>query len=178
MLAAAVRRGIRQKSQDSWAAAWKKETTGKRTKRLITTPAKKVLQYWKGLRKVTTSVLMQLRTGKIGLSAYLTKINVSETARCGCDLGNQTPEHVLMECPLLHELRREMRRQLWKQEVIMLRYEDLLLEPKAAMTVAEFMVKTGLLGQFQAVDHVAMGSSAKDPDESNNVGNITTKNTE
>lgn len=97
---------------------------------------------------VTTSVLMQLRTGKIGLSAYLAKVNVSETARCGCDLGNQTPEHVLMECLLLHELRGEMRRQLWKQEVIMPRYEDLLLEPKAEMAIAESIVKTGLLGQF------------------------------
>jgi hypothetical protein len=37
------------------------------------------------------SVLIQLRTGRIGLNQYLTRINVRQDARCGCGLGNQNP---------------------------------------------------------------------------------------
>lgn len=51
---------------------------------------------------------MQLRTIKIGLLAYLTYIN-SEIVRYRRDLGNHTPEYILIECLLLHELRGEMR---------------------------------------------------------------------
>lgn len=51
---------------------------------------------------------MQLRTIKIGLLAYLTNIN-SEIARYRRDSGNHTPEYILIECLLLHELRGEMR---------------------------------------------------------------------
>jgi hypothetical protein len=41
------------------------------TKRLIEAPTKKTLEYWSGLRKATGSILMQLRTGKIGLGGAL-----------------------------------------------------------------------------------------------------------
>lgn len=33
---------------------------------------------------------MQLRTGRIGLGAYLRRINRRQSALCDCDLGNQT----------------------------------------------------------------------------------------
>jgi hypothetical protein len=36
-------------------------------------------------------------------------------------------------------------------------FNQLLQEPKAALPVAEFMLKTGLLSQFQVVDPVATG---------------------
>ena len=68
---------------------------------------------------------MQLRTGRIGLSAYLARINRRETARCECDLGNQTVTHVLLECPLHQEERNKMRNSLSEQG-IMLRHEELL----------------------------------------------------
>jgi hypothetical protein len=49
-----------------------------------------------------------------------------------------------------------MRRALSDQGIA-LRRDELLTRPEARSIVAEFMVKTGLLGQFQAVDPTALG---------------------
>lgn len=43
------------------------------------------------------------------------------------------------------------------EQGIALRRDELLTRPEARAIVAEFMVKTGLLGQFQAVDPTAVG---------------------
>ena len=107
---------------------------------------------------------MQLRTGRIGLSAYLHRINRRDSARCGCDLGNQTVIHVLLECPL-HQDERDSMRSALSDRGIALRRDELLTRPEARTIVAEFMVKTGLLGQFQAVDPTALGMEGGDERE-------------
>jgi hypothetical protein len=64
-----------------------------------------------------------------------------------------------MKCPLLGELCTGMWRDLWRRRVPgTLSFNQLLQGPKAALPVAEFMLKTGLLSQFQVVDPVATGS--------------------
>jgi hypothetical protein len=64
-----------------------------------------------------------------------------------------------MKCPLLGELRTDMWRNLWRSRVPgTLSFNQLIQEPKAALPVAEFMLKTGLLSQFQGVDPVTTGS--------------------
>ena len=100
---------------------------------------------------------MQLRTGRIGLNQYLSRIKIREDARCRCELGNQTPRHVVTECPLLSELRTNMCKKLRNRVSRVIDFNDLLVEPKAAPALADFMMQTGLLGQFQAVDSEAIG---------------------
>ena len=92
---------------------------------------------------------MQLRTGRIGLGAYPARINRRESARCECDLGNQTVAHVLLECPLSIEERTQMRTALSAQKVVF-RRDDLLTRLEARVVVAGFMVKTGTLIVHQA----------------------------
>jgi len=132
---------------------WEAERTSASTKRLIAAPSKRSLKVYEGLRKGHSSVLMQMRTERIGLNHFLYKIGIMESDRCGCDEGSQTPRHILLECRMLRGLRREM----W-QRIDRLRLErredldTLLNEPRAARYVADFMIKAGLLGQFQAVE--------------------------
>ena len=45
---------------------------------------------------------------------------------------------------------------------ITLSRDELLTRPEARTAVAEFMVKTGLLGQFQTVDPTALGEEGDD----------------
>ena len=104
---------------------------------------------------------MQLRTGRIGLSAYLNRINRRESPRCDCELGNQTLNHVLLECPLLQNERDWMRNAL-SDRGVSLRRDELLARPEARTVVAEFMVRTGLLGQFQAVNPMTLGMEEGD----------------
>ena len=146
-LAAAARRQIRNGAKMEWEKMWAKERTSRPTRRLIEVPTKKTLEYWSGLRKATASILMQLRTGRIGLNAYLHCINRRESARCDCDLGNQTVIHVLLECPL-HQDERDRMRSALSDQGIALHQDELLTRPEARTIVAEFMIKTGLLGQF------------------------------
>ncbi|KAJ5318355.1 zinc knuckle domain protein [Penicillium atrosanguineum] len=155
-LAAAAKRRIRNEAKLEWERTWAKETTSRPTRRLIETPTKKTLEYWSGLRKATASILMQLRTGRISLGAYLSRINRRESARCGCDLGNQTVVHVLLECPLHQDERDRMRSALSDQGIALCR-DELLTRLEARKIVTEFMVSTGLLGQFQTVDPTALG---------------------
>jgi ribonuclease HI len=90
-LGAAANRVVRERAKEKWVQAWRKEKTSRPTKWLVKAPDSQVLRYWKGLRKATSSVLIQLRTGRIGLNQYLTRINIRQDARCGCGLGNQNP---------------------------------------------------------------------------------------
>lgn len=153
--------------KDEWTRLWARQRGAKPTKRIIEQPTKKILTYWSGLRKATTSVLIQLRTGKIGLNHYLSRIKRRETARCSCNLGAQTPRHVVLICPLLQDLRKAMWERL--RDVPGLRLgtlENLLTEKRAAVAVAELMVKSELLGQFHGVDPGALGTAEKDTQES------------
>ncbi|OQD74221.1 hypothetical protein PENANT_c186G02594 [Penicillium antarcticum] len=74
-----------------WDTTWSKEKTKRPTRRLIEALTKKTLDYWSGSRKATNSILMQLRTERIGLAAYLSRIKRHETARYGCDLKQSKP---------------------------------------------------------------------------------------
>ena len=40
--------------------------------------------------------------------------------------------------------------------------DELLSEPKASVVIADFMVQTGLLSQFNAVDEGALGTTNED----------------
>jgi len=90
---------------------------------------------------------MQLRTGRISLGTYLSRINRRKSARYSCDLGNQTVVHVLLECPL-HQDKRDRIRSALSDHGIALGRDELLTRLEARKIVTEFMVSTSLLGQF------------------------------
>jgi hypothetical protein len=91
-----------------WHERWEKEHRRSRTRhgRLPSQPADKSpsdepLQLHKGLRKAESSLLIQMRTGKIGLRAFLFDRGVPEvpTPICRCGQGRETAAHVAVYCP-------------------------------------------------------------------------------
>jgi hypothetical protein len=96
--------------------------------------------------------MVQMRTGRIGLSGFLAKIGIRDSNRCDCDEGIQTPQHILLECDHHVEIRGEMLRKIGKKVSNCLDYATLVSEPKVARYVSDFMLKTGLLDQFKAID--------------------------
>jgi hypothetical protein len=141
-LASAVKRRIQQGSKDAWAKAWERDKAGKPAKQLIKAPNKRTLLYWASLRKATASILTQFRTGRTGSNHYLWKINRRESLRCHCGLGNQTPRHILMVCPLYEDQRRTMWQRIRGVKRTAQAYE-IPGEKEAVVAVAEFMVNTG-----------------------------------
>lgn len=103
------------------------------------------------LRKAKGSILMQLHTKWTGLGAYLHRINRGDSARCDCELNNQTVGHVLLECPL-HPDEREWMRNVLSDQGIALCRDKLLTRPEARAIVGEFIIKTGLMYQFHEFD--------------------------
>ncbi|KAJ5161031.1 hypothetical protein N7492_006423 [Penicillium capsulatum] len=140
-LTAAAKRRIRAEARKEWELAWTRTRSARRTKKIHEKPTK--------------------QNCKIGLAAYLAKINMRETDGCACGLSRETIEHVLMESDRWEDERHDLRFDLFERDVsISLGCDELLIHRDAAEPVARFMVRIGLLGQFREVDDTAMGMEA------------------
>lgn len=96
------------------------------------------------MNRSESSVIVQARTGKIGLRDYLYRIGAEPSPSCPCGARRQTVYHTLLECPRFNELREEM----WegKRETDLTR---LLGTPALAAKVSKFFLATGELSQFR-----------------------------
>ncbi|XP_070195246.1 uncharacterized protein [Littorina saxatilis] len=72
------------------------------------------------LERNQQTLIFCLRTGDCGLRAHLKRIGITDTALCECGQADQTPSHMLQDCPS-HEARRreqwpdgkDLRTKLW-----------------------------------------------------------------
>ena len=130
---------------EQWAADWANETKGRKSYEYTPIPGKKALEPHREASKSLSSIITQLRTGKIGLNAYLhsRKVPGIDSPNCGCGYRLQSIEHVLLYCKKHHQLRRDHlgpgRKTLG----------EVLSTPKLTLKAAKFMVATRLLGQFR-----------------------------
>jgi hypothetical protein len=89
---------------------------------------------------------------RIALNHFLYKIKAVELDKCYYREGSQTPRHILMQYPLYANLRQTF---LNKIRITDLRdstdYNTIVSHSQATRYVAEFMLQTGLLGQFRHV---------------------------
>ncbi|KAJ5642579.1 hypothetical protein N7490_006579 [Penicillium lividum] len=152
-LATTAKRQVRARIRAEWAKQWAKEKTGRPNHRLVDVPHKKVLKLFEGLSKPYTSILVQMRSMRIGLRHFLYKINEADSDRCSCEEGSQTPRHVLLQCPLYLDLRKTFMEKAKRTNLQNpMDYEAIMSHPQATRYVAEFMLSTGLLGQFRHCD--------------------------
>jgi len=130
-----------------WETIWDHGRSGRYLHSLGAKPDKKALQLHRDLPRAISSVMTQMRTGKIGLNAYLHSIDKADTGQCTCNQGEQTVEHILLRC---REWTAE-RQELWAGRRPILNLKRLLNTHKLAIRAAQMMLRTGLLKQFQAV---------------------------
>jgi hypothetical protein len=136
-LAAAAKRAVRQRIQQRWKKQWETEKGAKPTRRLIKAPHRKNLALYKGLSKHHTSIIVQMRTMRIGLRHFLHKIKATETDQCSCGEGSQTPKHVLLQCSLHAAARGRMINKLHDVEGLrgkLSDYDALVSNPQAIRT--------------------------------------------
>ena len=101
---------------------------------------KKGAQLYQGLTKPEAAILVQLRSGKIGLGGYLKRIKVVDTAVCQCQRSNETVSHILGDCFQFGAQRRTYLGQptIWNVPA-------LLSDSKLARKAVAFMKRTRLL---------------------------------
>ena len=145
-----VRYAIKRHYQQDWAKQWAEAKHGSDLRRICSAPTKEVISIRQGATRVQSSLITQLRTGKIGLASFLfsRKVPGIESAQCPlCKREDQTVGHVLLRCPILQKRRNEMWKAIdksdhWNRpslEVLLTRY---------AKQAAKFIQDTRLLRQY------------------------------
>lgn len=111
-----------------------------------TEPTKRILGLHKELQKAESSLLVQCRTGRIGLARFLYGQGVPgvQTAQCQCHRGEETPRHMALFC----EIETDRKRQLTDTYGRSQSYSQLVGTPKAAKIFVKWMMYSGRLGQF------------------------------
>ncbi|CAG8977852.1 hypothetical protein HYALB_00011658 [Hymenoscyphus albidus] len=150
-LQATLKTWIMRQTRAEWAYKWDLEPRGRATYKYTQKPTHKILHLHRRLKKWQSSLLIQMRTEKIGLRDFLWKRKVPgyNDPGCECGEGRQTVEHIVLRCRKFKDLRqREFGGGRW------LDLKAILTESKTAIKVIRFMEQTQLLGQFRSCSTV------------------------
>src|SRR5437667_1860659 len=107
-LRSASKAQLRKQLLIDWEREWKQEKRGRALFRTTPKPTRKVLELHRTVSKAISSVIIQMRTEKIGLRPFLYQWKVPdiENGFCECRRGLQTVRHIILECDRLTRLRR------------------------------------------------------------------------
>lgn len=153
--AASLKRAIRQYVEREWAADWSVAKHGRVTFALVPKPIKKILTLHSRLTKPMSAVIVQARTGKIGLRSYLFSIGKVESRYClHCTNTPESLRHVLLDCPKYARLRAKHFGAFMHWNL-----KDLLNDNSRTKNLANFLIQSRLLGQFHAVEEARQRDS-------------------
>ena len=115
-------------------------------------PSRSVLKLHQGLRKAESSLITQIRSGRIGLAAFLNKANVPgyESPTCQCGQARETATHVIIHCPRFAEIRHILEDPVTGQ----LDIRALTGTSAGTQRLARWFMKLRILPQFQLAEQL------------------------
>ncbi len=117
---------------------------------------KDMLEKHQGLLKYESSILIQMKTGKIGLKAFLYKKGIPdmETPFCSCSQALETATHLAIECQETTEERRKLSIEIAAPMHTRHNFDLALKDPLMAGKVAKWMLRLGHLYQYKLAIHI------------------------
>ena len=119
---------------------------------LLAKPLKKHI----GLSKHESSLLVQIRIGKVGLRAFLFERKVPDIAspHCRCGLAAEMPAHVVIACPELSVQREVLRSQLNPFSLQTSQdFANATLDHRKAIKVVRWLLGSGRFREFRLAEH-------------------------
>lgn len=109
------------------------------------------------LRKHESSLLIQIRTGRIGLRQFLFSRNVPGVTSpfCRCEEGYETATHLFLFCPELRSSRRQLENDLGRP---LRTLPDLVREtnrPEGAATLVRWLLTQHRLSEYRVAEQIA-----------------------
>lgn len=91
---------VNNTAKDRWKCRWVSGTTGAHLRALVQAPGKRVRKLYDKRRKAAGSLLVQLRTGKIGFNDFLYFRGVPQARSmcCACGMGGVMVKHIILSC--------------------------------------------------------------------------------
>lgn len=133
-----------------WAETWAAESKKKKLWVFAPTPSIKVLQLNKGIKKLESALITQMRTGKISLFAFLYDWKWVNNSQFECGHRASIVWNNLWEYRKLTCLKRETwRDQKRKEPFGIVEWRKMLTHPSYPKKVVYSMMKTRLLKQVQ-----------------------------
>lgn len=147
-LLSSLKSKARKEAINEWTTLWRNHPHGRTLYRIHQdiNPSLNPLAKYQGLTREQSTILFQLRTGKIALNDFLYQIDRADSPRCQCGEPRQTASHILFVCPNFNDLRRTV---LWQGERETRDTATLLGEVAFCKRAAIFMAGTGLLAWCQ-----------------------------
>ena len=112
---------------------------------------KKALQKHRDLKKHKSSLLTQIRTGKVGLQAFLFQQRVPEvnTPLCRCSITGETPAYIVLFCPELQQEREELQKALLPHPLQTTRdFAAVTANPAYTRVVVRWLLATDRLPEY------------------------------
>ncbi|KAK6972214.1 hypothetical protein R3P38DRAFT_2418296, partial [Favolaschia claudopus] len=137
--AAALRAQEKTSMRGRWSKQWADSRRGVKQRRFDTRPpGRTVLRFYKDRSRQSASIITQLRTGHIGLNAFLHRIHAVDSPNCPRCGTPETVSHFLLSCPRFRDARHILRTTLKKPLSLRL----LLGSPAHTSSLLQFIQST------------------------------------